>query len=62
MFFRLLRSWLIAFTKSLGIDIEYLSRVAVESMEIDDIARKALQVRAMIHKTQECLRAVDRVD
>ncbi|CAF4427646.1 unnamed protein product, partial [Rotaria sp. Silwood2] len=28
-----------------GIDIKYLSNVAAESAEIDDIARKALHVR-----------------
>lgn len=47
---------------STGIDIEYLSTVAAESVEIDDIARKALHVRNMIQRTQESLRAVDRVN
>ena len=45
-----------------GIDIEYLSTVASESAEIEDIARKALHIRNMIQRTQECLRAVDRVN
>jgi hypothetical protein len=45
-----------------GIDIEYLSTVATESAEIDDIARKALHVRSMIQRTQESLRAVDKVN
>lgn len=45
-----------------GIDITYLSTVGAESVEIDDIARKALHVRSMIQRTQESLRAVDKVD
>lgn len=45
-----------------GIDITYLSTVGAESVEIDDIARKALHVRNMIQRTQESLRAVDRVN
>jgi len=44
-----------------GIDIKYLSNVAVESVEIDDIARKALHVRSMIQRTQESFRTVDKV-
>ena len=47
---------------STGIDIQYLSTVAAESVGIDDIARKALHVRSMIQRTQESLRAVDRVN
>ncbi|CAF3793972.1 unnamed protein product [Rotaria socialis] len=47
---------------STGIDIEYLSAAAAESIEIDDIARKALHVRSMIERTQECLRAVDKCE
>ena len=45
-----------------GIDIEYLATSAAESAEIDDIARKALHVRSMIQRTQESLRAVDKVN
>ena len=45
-----------------GIDITYLSTVGAESVEIDDIARKALHIRSMIQRTQESLRAVDRVN
>ncbi|CAF4736810.1 unnamed protein product, partial [Rotaria sp. Silwood1] len=47
---------------STGIDIKYLSNVAAESAEIDDIARKALHVRSMIQRTQESLRAVDKCE
>jgi enoyl-CoA hydratase/carnithine racemase len=47
---------------STGIDIQYLSTVAAESVEIDDIARKALHIRNMIQRTQDSLRAVDRVN
>ena len=46
----------------LGIDIEYLSIAAAESVVIDDIARKALHIRSMIQRTQESLRAVDKVN
>ncbi|CAF1545627.1 unnamed protein product, partial [Rotaria sordida] len=45
-----------------GIDIEHLSTVAAESVEIDDIARRALHVRSMIQRTQESLRAVDKCE
>lgn len=50
------------FVRFPGIDITYLSNVSAESVEIDDIARKALHVRNMIQRTQECLRAVDKVN
>ncbi|CAF2828908.1 unnamed protein product [Rotaria sp. Silwood2] len=50
------------FEISSGIDIKYLSNVAAESAEIDDIARKALHVRSMIQRTQESIRAVDKCE
>ena len=45
-----------------GIDIEYLSTAAAEAVEIDHIAQKALHVRSMIQRTQESLRAIDKVN
>lgn len=44
-----------------GIDIEHLSAMATGSLEIDDIARKALHIRNIIQRTQDSLRAIDRV-
>jgi hypothetical protein len=49
-------------TVRLGIDVKYLSSVAVNELgQIDDIARKASHLRRMIQRTQDCLRAVDKV-
>ncbi|CAF2139766.1 unnamed protein product [Rotaria magnacalcarata] len=50
-----------AFTS--GIDVKYLSTVAVgELSQIDDSARKSLHLRRMIKRTQSCLRAVDQCE
>lgn len=51
-----------SFEIPLGIDIKYLASVAVDTVEIDDIARKALLVRSMIQRLQESIRTVDKVD
>jgi hypothetical protein len=47
----------------LGIDVKYLSTIPVNELnEIDDIARKAMHLRRIIHRIQACLRAVDKVN
>ncbi len=52
----------ILFCIYLGIDVKYLSNSAVTELgQIDDIARKALHLRRMIQRTQNSLRAVDKV-
>ncbi|CAF3814731.1 unnamed protein product [Rotaria sp. Silwood1] len=46
-----------------GIDIKYLTVLAVTELgQIDDTGRKALHLRRMIQRTQDCLRAVDKCE
>ncbi|CAF4241680.1 unnamed protein product [Rotaria sp. Silwood2] len=46
-----------------GIDIKYLTVMAVSELgQIDDTGRKALHLRRMIQRVQDCLRAVDKCE